>query len=114
MISSGVYVFPLIVPPPETIEKVPPAGVPLNVFISSSVIEAVDVVLFAVKQTGVTVKVTSSETALQVPFAGTVYLILTVVLVLIFPGRYSFPLIDPPPETIDQVPPAGVALNVLV
>ena len=60
MISAGVYVVPVIDPPPETIDQVPPAGVPVNVLVCPSVISAVEVVLFATKsQTGVTSKVTN-------------------------------------------------------
>ena len=44
--------FPLIVPPPETIEKVPPAGDAVNVFVSPSVIWAFEVVLSAVSHCG--------------------------------------------------------------
>ena len=67
----------MIVPPPETIVNVPPAGEPVNVLVSSSEIEAELVVLSATKQTGVTVKVTSSEDAAQDPSAAIVYLIVT-------------------------------------
>ena len=68
MISSGVYVVPVIDPPPETIDQVPPAGVPVNVFVCPSVIAAVEVVLLATtSQTGVTSKVTSSVVAAQSP-----------------------------------------------
>ena len=114
LISVGVYTLLLIEPPPEMIEKVPPAGEPVKVLFWFSVIEVVVVVLSAITQIGVTVKVTSSEVATQVPFAGIVYLIFTVVFVLILLGVYTFPLIDPPPEMIDQVPPFGVAVNVFV
>ena len=115
MISSGVYVVPVIVPPPETIDQVPPKGAPVNVFVCPSVIEATVVVLSATtSQTGVTVKVTSSNVAAQEPSAAIVYLIVTVVSVLISSGVYVVPVIDPLPETIDQVPPAGVLVNVFV
>ena len=40
-------------PPPETIDQVPPVGVPVNVLVSFSVIFAVDVVLSAISQGGV-------------------------------------------------------------
>ena len=84
LISSGVYVDPVIDPPPETIDQVPPAGVPVNVFVCPSVIAAVEVVLFATtSQTGVTSKVTSSVVAAQSPSAAIVYRITIVVSVLI-------------------------------
>ena len=77
----------LIDPPPETIEKVPPVGFPVNVLVCPSVIEAVDVVLSATTlQTGVTVKVTSLVVAAQDPSAAIVYLIVTCVFVLISAG----------------------------
>ena len=49
-ILAGVYVFPEIVPPPETTDQVPPEGEPTKVFVWFSVIEAVFVVLEAVVQ----------------------------------------------------------------
>ena len=115
LLSLGVYTFPLMFPPPETIDQVPPAGVAVNVLVSLSVIEALEVVLLATtSQTGVTVNVISSDVAAQEPDAGMVYLIVTSVFVLISAGVYTLPLIEPPPETIDQVPPAGVPLKVFV
>ena len=71
-------------------------------------------VLLATAQTGVTVNVTSSVVATQAPSAAIVYRILTVVFVLILAGVYVEPVILPPPETIDQEPPAGNPVNVLV
>ena len=63
----------MIFPPPETIDQVPPVGAPVNVFVCPSVISAVDVVLSATtSQTGVTVKVTSSDVAAQSPSAAIV------------------------------------------
>ena len=63
------------------------SGVAVNVFVSFSVIEAVEVVLLAtVSQTGVTVNVTSSEVAPQSPFAAIVYFMVTSVLVLMSSG----------------------------
>ena len=94
--------------------NVPPAGVPVNVLVSSSEIEAELVVLSATIHTGVTVNVTSSEDAAQDPSAAIVYLIVTCVFVFTSAGVYVFPLIVPPPETIVNVPPAGVPVNVLV
>ena len=77
----------MIEPPPETIVNVPPAGAPVNAFVSSSVIEAVVVVLSATtSHTGVTVNVTSSEVAPQPLSAAIVYLIVTSVSVLISSG----------------------------
>ena len=77
----------MIVPPPETIDQVPPAGAPDKVFVWFSVIEAVVVVLSATtSQTGVTVKVTSSVVAAQDPSAAIVYLIVTSVFTLISSG----------------------------
>ena len=64
--------------------------------------------------TGVTVKVTSSEVAAQLPSAAIVYLITTVVFVLISSGEYTPLLIVPPPETIENVPPVGFPVNVFV
>jgi hypothetical protein len=105
----------LIDPLPETIDQVPTEGVPDNVLVSPSVIEAVVVVLFATtSQTGVTVKVTSAVVAGQSPSAAIVYLIVTVVFVWMFAGVYMLLLIDPLPETIDQVPTEGVPDSVLV
>jgi hypothetical protein len=105
----------LIDPLPETIDQVPTEGAPDNVLVSPSVIEAVVVVLFATtSQTGVTVKVTSAFVAGQSPSAAIIYLIVTVVFVLMFAGVYMLLLIDPLPETIDQVPPVGFPDNVLV
>ena len=52
LISSGVYVVPEIEPPPETIEKVPPAGVAVNVFVCPSLIVAVAVVLSTTTSAG--------------------------------------------------------------
>ena len=73
MISAGVYVFPEIEPPPETIDQVPPFGAPVNVFVSASDIDTFEVVLSATTlQTGVTVKVTSSVVAAQSPSAAIV------------------------------------------
>ena len=87
MISSGVYVDPVIEPLPETIDQVPPAGVPVNVLVCPSVISAVEVVLLATtSQTGVTSKVTSEVVAAQSPSAAIVYRIVTVVSVLISAG----------------------------
>ena len=51
MISAGVYVVPVIDPPPETIDQVPPDGFPDKVLVSLSVIEAFDVVLSALEHT---------------------------------------------------------------
>ena len=63
----------MIVPPPETIDQVPPAGFAANVLVSSSVIAVVVVVLLATtSQTGVTVNVTSSVVAAQSPSAAIV------------------------------------------
>ena len=105
LMLAGVYVEPAIDPPPDKIEKVPPLGFPIKVFVSPSVILAVLVVLSAVAgQTGVTVKVTSSKGAAQLPSAGIEYLIVTFVSVLISAGVYVFPVIDPPPEIILHVP----------
>ena len=87
LMLPGVYMFPLIDPPPETIDQVPPFGAPINVLVSSTVIVAVDVVLSAtILQIGVTVKVTSLEVAAQEPSAAIVYLIVTLVFVLILSG----------------------------
>ena len=49
-------------------------------------IETFDVVLLAVTQIGVTVKVTSLEVAAQEPFAAIVYLMVTFVFELMFAG----------------------------
>ena len=77
----------MIVPPPETIDQVPPVGFPDKVLVSFSVIEAFDVVLLATTlQTGVTVKVTSLEVAAQEPSAAIVYLIVIAVFELMFVG----------------------------
>ena len=89
MISLGVYVEPLIVPPPDTIFQEPPEGEPVNVLVWFSLIDAVAVVFFAViLQTGVTVKVTSSLVAGQSPSAAIVYRIVTSVFVLILAAVY--------------------------
>jgi cold shock CspA family protein len=110
---AAVYVLPEIAPPPETIENVPPEGEPTNVFVPFPVIEAEEVVLLATGQ-GVTVKLTSEVEAKQVPLAAIVYLKTTVVVVVTFAAVYVLPEIDPPPETIDQVPPEGEPTKVLV
>ena len=87
LVFAGVYVFPVIDPPPDTMLHAPPEGVPVNNFVWSPVMSAVEVVLFAViPQTGVTVKVTSSLVATQSPSAAIVYRIVTVVSVLISAG----------------------------
>ena len=87
LILAGVYVEPVIEPPPETRLQVPPEGFPVKFFVCPSVIDAVAVVLSATTlQTGVTVKVASSVVAGQEPSAAMVYLILIVLLVLIFAG----------------------------
>ena len=86
IILAGVYVFPLMVPFPDTIDHVPPAGFPVNVLVSTSDILADAVVLLAVKQIGVTVKVTSSVVWAQDPLLAIVYLIFTVVFVLMSLG----------------------------
>ena len=86
----------------------PPGGVPVKVFVCPSVIDAVVVVLSAAVQIGVTKNVRS----LIVPAKA--YLILTFVFVLMLAGVYVEPLMLPPPETMLQVPPAGVAINVFV
>ena len=115
LILAGVYVEPVILPPPDTMLQEPPGGFPVNVLVCPSVIEAVVVVLSATtSQTGVTVNVTSSVVASQEPSAAIVYRILTVVFVLILAGVYVEPVILPPPETIDQEPPGGFPVNVLV
>ena len=70
--------LPLIEPPPETIDQVPPAGVAVSVFVSFSRIFAVAVVLSTTtSHTAVTVKVKSSEVAAQEPSAAIVYLKVT-------------------------------------
>ena len=91
---AGVYVEPLILPPPETILQAPPEGVAVNVFVCVSLIVALDVVLSA---TGVTVKVRSLVVATQEPCAAIVYLILTFVFTVILAGVYFEPEIDPLP-----------------
>ena len=104
-----------ILPPPDTIDQVPPTGDPDKVFVSPSVIEAVEVVLSATtSQTGVTVNVTSSEVAAQSPSAAIVYLIVTSVSVLTSAGVYTPLSMLPPPDTIDQVPSDGEPVNVFV
>ena len=105
LMLAGVYVEPLMLPPPETMLQDPPEGVAINVFVCNSVMVAFVVVLSA---TGVTVKVRS----LVVP--AYVYLILTLVFVVMLAGVYVEPLILPPPETILQAPPEGVAVKVFV
>ena len=53
--------FPLIVPPPETIENVPPEGDAVNFFVSFSVIVLVVVVLSATSHGKQTVTSTASK-----------------------------------------------------
>ncbi|CAD5346066.1 hypothetical protein FLA105534_00001 [Flavobacterium bizetiae] len=68
-----------MLPPPNTILHVPPAGVADKVLVSVEQIAAVEVVLFAVPANGFTVKVTSELVEAQLPLAATVYLIVTLV-----------------------------------
>ncbi|CAM2790235.1 hypothetical protein FLPS103535_03365 [Flavobacterium psychrophilum] len=49
--SAGVYVVPKIVPPPESTDQVPPAGVAVNALAVFSQIAAVLVVLVATMAT---------------------------------------------------------------
>ncbi len=70
--SSGVYVFPEILPPPETTDQLPPAGVANNVLVDVSQMAVEVVVLLAVPENGFTVKVTSEVVAAQEPLAATV------------------------------------------
>ena len=49
-ISAGEYVSPVIVPPPVIILQVPPVGLPTNVLVSSSEIDAFEVSFEAVSQ----------------------------------------------------------------
>ena len=47
LILAGVYVEPVIEPPPDTMLQEPPGGFPVKVFVCPSVIDAVVVVLSA-------------------------------------------------------------------
>ena len=67
-----MYVVPEIVPPPETTDQVPPAGVADNSLVVFSQIAAVLVVLVAVPENGFTVKVMSDVVAGHDPLAATV------------------------------------------
>jgi hypothetical protein len=113
VIFVGVYVFPDIVPPPLTIDQVPPLGFPDNSFVPVSQIGA-EVVRFFAESWKLTINIESDEVLGQAPFAGTVYLTVTLVLAEIFAGVYVVPEIDPPPLTIDQIPLAGVPVNAFV
>ena len=77
-------------------------------------IEAVLVVLLAVAGVLVTVNTTSLVFAPGQPLGGTVYLIVTLVFAPTLGEVYVLPVILPPPLTILQLPPPGVAVNALV
>ena len=95
-------------------ENVPPAGVADKVFVVLAQIPAVVVVCAAVPANPLTVNVTSDVVAGHAPLAAIVYRIVTVVSAVALIGVYVVPAIAPPPETIEYVPPAGVADNVFV
>ena len=108
---AGVYVEPLMLPPPETMLQVPPAGVAINVFVCNSVMVAFVVVLSA---TGVTVNVRSLVVAGQEPSAAIVYLILMLLFAVMLADEYVELEIEPPPETMLQEPPEGVPTKLFV
>ena len=65
--------MPEMLPPPEIIDQVPPAGAADSVLVPVSQIAAVLVVLLAVPAKAFTVKVTSHAVAAQLPLEATVY-----------------------------------------
>ncbi|MNU05616.1 hypothetical protein D3C72_2504840 [compost metagenome] len=66
--------------------QLPPAGAAVNALVSVSQIAAVVVVLLAVPENGLTVKVTSDSVCAQLPLAATVYLMVTFVSAAISAG----------------------------
>ena len=111
---AGVYVLPEILPPPLTTLHVPPAGVPVKAFVPVSQIPAVLVVLLAVPENGLTVKLRSLVVAGQEPLAAIVYCTVTDVLLDTLAGVYVLPEMLPPPLTMLHVPPPGVPARAFV
>ena len=78
--------LPEIVPPPETIENVPPRGVPANALVIFSQIVAVEVAFVVTGDVAFTVKTTSEKLLGQVFAEVTVYLIVTTVSTVTLAG----------------------------
>ena len=78
--------LPEINPPPETIENVPPEGVPTKVLVVFSQIVAVEVAFVETGDVAFTVKTTSEKILGQVFVEVNVYLIVTTVSTVILAG----------------------------